>query len=144
MDRSGDIITTDGRVVGRHPGIEGFTIGQRKGLGVAMGEPFFVVSIDADQNQVVIGRHAELARSALTASRLNWLVDMPEEFPYEFPCEAQIRYNSDPTPALATVVSPNHLAIRFTTPCHGVAPGQAVVCFQGDRVLGGGWIEHAS
>ena len=74
-DTSGDIVTTSGEVVGSHPGIEGFTIGQRKGLGVAMGEPYFVTRIETDTNQVVIGRKQELGRSQLTARDLNWLTN---------------------------------------------------------------------
>ena len=139
-DRSGEIVTTDGRVVGRHPGIEGFTIGQRKGLRVAMGTPFFVVGIDASQNRVIIGPHHELARQRLTANRLNWLEDLPTEFD----CRAQIRYNSAATAAHATIETPERLAVSFDQPCHGVAPGQAVVCYDGDRVLGGGWIDTTS
>ena len=76
-DTSGEIVTTDGCVVGTHPGIERFTVGQRKGLGVAMGEPYFVVRIEADTGRVVIGTRRELARTELGASQVNWLVDPP-------------------------------------------------------------------
>ena len=86
---SGEIVTTDGRVVGTHPGIERFTIGQRKKLGVALGEPYFVVRIEPDTKKVVIGRQDELARSELTASDCNWLSDPPTG---EFRCTAKIRY----------------------------------------------------
>src|SRR5262249_60820332 len=75
-DLSGEIVTTEGRLVGRHPGIERFTIGQRKGLGVAMGEPYFVVRIDPQTRQVVIGKEEDLAMSELTASDCNWLADL--------------------------------------------------------------------
>ncbi len=134
----GDIITTEGRVVGQHPGIERFTIGQRKGLGVAMGEPYFVVRIEPDSRNVVIGTHDELARGELTANRTNWLVDVPSG---PFRCLAQIRYNSRPVPAVAKRLDNDRLNVSFDRPCHGVAPGQAVVCYEGSRVLGGGWIE---
>src|SRR3954447_19079234 len=86
-DLSGEIVTTEGRIVGQHPGIERFTIGQRKGLGVAMGEPYFVVRIDPHSRQVVIGRQEELACCELTASECNWLVDPPSG---PFSCEAKI------------------------------------------------------
>ncbi|MCI0359164.1 MAG: tRNA 2-thiouridine(34) synthase MnmA [Planctomycetaceae bacterium] len=135
---SGEIVTTDGRVVGRHPGIERFTIGQRKGLDVAMGEPHFVVRIDPDSRQVVIGRHEELARGELTAANCNWLADPPGG---PFACQAKIRYNSPPAAATAEILPGNRLGVRFAQPRHGVAPGQAVVLYDGDRVLGGGWIE---
>ena len=77
-DTSGEIVTTDGRVVGQHPGIEGFTIGQRRGLRVALGEPYFVVAIEPDSRRVVLGSKESLARkSLLTAGDTNWLVDPP-------------------------------------------------------------------
>lgn len=137
-DLSGEFVTTDGRVVGRHPGIERFTIGQRKGLGIALGEPYFVVRIEPKTRRVVLGRHEELAQSELTAERTNWLVRPPAG---EFRCLAKIRYNSPPAPAIARVLPAERLHVRFDEPRFGVAPGQAVVCYDGDRVLGGGWIE---
>jgi tRNA-specific 2-thiouridylase len=138
VDTAGVIVTTDGRVVGTHPGIERFTIGQRKGLGVAMGEPYFVVRIEPATRQVVIGKPEELARQDLTAAECNWLVDPPVG---EFACRAKIRYNSPPVTAAAELLSGNRLRVNFAEPRHGVAPGQAVVLYDGDRVLGGGWIE---
>lgn len=138
VSMAGQIVTTDGRVVGAHPGIERFTIGQRKGLGVAMGEPYFVVRIDPQTREVVIGRHEELVRSELTAANCNWLADLPTG---EFACQAKIRYNSPAARATAEILPGNRLKVRFVEPRHGVAPGQAVVLYDGDRVLGGGWIE---
>ncbi|MFM2097013.1 MAG: tRNA-specific 2-thiouridylase MnmA [Planctomycetota bacterium] len=137
-DLSGEIVTTDGRVVGRHPGIERFTIGQRKGLGVAMGEPYFVVRIEPKTCRVVIGRSEDLACRELTASRCNWLTDVGSE-PVE--CHAKIRYNSPPVPAVAELQGTDRLRVTFDEPRYGVAPGQAVVLYDGDRVLGGGWID---
>jgi tRNA-specific 2-thiouridylase len=138
IDTSGEIVTTEGRVVGTHPGIERFTIGQRKGLRVAMGEPYFVVRIDPNSRQVVIGRQDELARHELTASRCNWLIDPPGG---ELRCTAKIRYNSPPADATAELSSDGQLKFRFDQPRYGVAPGQAVVLYDGERVLGGGWID---
>jgi len=138
IDMSGQIVTTEGRVVGTHPGIERFTIGQRKGLGVAMGEPYFVVRIEPDTKKVVIGRQEELSRRELTASECNWLTDPPAD---EFPCSAKIRYNSPPAAATAEVLGEVRLRVTFDEPRYGVAPGQAVVLYDGDRVLGGGWID---
>ncbi len=137
-DTSGEIVTTEGRVVGAHPGIERFTIGQRKGLGVAMGEPYFVVRIETDTRRVVIGRKEALARQELTARRTNWLVEPPAG---PFRCAAQIRYNSTAEAATAEVLPDDRLRVTFDQPRYGVAPGQAVVCYDGPRVLGGGWIE---
>ena len=135
---AGDIVTTSGEVVGAHPGIEGFTIGQRRGLGVAMGEPYFVVQIKPSENQVVIGPIEDLGRSELTASDTNWLVP-PQKG--SFRCLAQIRYNSSAWPAVAEVFEEGRLRVTFDEPQNGVAPGQAVVCYDDDRVLGGGWID---
>jgi tRNA-specific 2-thiouridylase len=137
-ETAGDIVTTGGEVVGQHAGIEGFTIGQRKGLGVALGEPRFVVRIEESSRRVVIGQKQELACAELTATDLNWLADVPDE---PFRCLAQIRYNSAASLATAERLSDGRLHIQFDKPCYGVAPGQAVVCYDGDRVLGGGWIE---
>jgi len=138
VDMSGEIVTTEGRLVGTHPGIERFTIGQRKGLGVAMGEPYFVVRIEPDTKKVVIGRQEELARSELTARDCNWLSDPPAG---EFRCTAKIRYNSPPATAIGELLPDNGLQVRFDEPRYGVAPGQAVVLYDGERVMGGGWIE---
>jgi len=137
---TGEIVTTAGELVGHHDGIENFTIGQRKGLGVAMGEPYFVTHIDAAANRVVIGRKEELSRRDLTASGANWLVDPPAQ---SFRCLAQIRYNSPAAPATVEWLdeAPDRFRVTFDEPRHGVAPGQAVVLYDGDRVLGGGWIE---
>lgn len=138
VDTSGEIVTTAGEVVGRHPGIERFTIGQRKGLGVALGEPRFVVRIDARTKQVVIGEKQDLARRELTAAGANWL-SVPLPGPRR--CLAQIRYNSPAKAATVEPLSDSRIRVTFEEPRHGIAPGQAVVCYAGDRVLGGGWIE---
>jgi len=137
-DRSGNLVTVDGRVVGRHDGIENFTVGQRKGLGVAMGVPVFVVRIDPTTCDVVIGPRAALARHRVTAANTNWLADVPDR---PFPCTAKIRYNSPPAPATAVRLAAQRIRVEFEQPVYGVAPGQAVVCYASDRVLGGGWIE---
>jgi tRNA-specific 2-thiouridylase len=138
QDTSGKIVTTDGTIVGHHQGIERFTIGQRKGLGIAMGEPYFVVRIDAQSHDVVIGRREQLACSELTAGQSNWLAPPPTE---PLRCRVKIRYNSPPVSATVTALAEQRLQVAFAEPGYGVAPGQAVVCYDGDRVLGGGWIE---
>ena len=141
---SGEIVTTDGTVVGTHPGIERFTIGQRKGLGVAMGEPYFVVRIQPEDRRVVIGKLAELGRTELTASDTNWLSQPSQarlDAEGQFRCLAQIRYNSQAKPATAKLLPEGRLEVKFDEPQNGVAPGQAVVCYHGEQVLGGGWID---
>ena len=153
IDMSGEIVTTDGRVVGTHPGIERFTIGQRRGVGVAMGEPYFVVRIEPETRRVVIGRPEELGRNELTARDCNWLMDWPVGRPfqadqdgpegpsYTFRCQAKIRYNSPPADAMAEILPDGRLRVLFDEPRNGIAAGQAVVLYDGQRVLGGGWIE---
>jgi tRNA-specific 2-thiouridylase len=137
-DDGGEFVLTTGEVVGVHPGIEGFTVGQRKGLGIALGEPKFVVRIEADTRRVVLGDREQLGRRDLTASGCNWLVD-----PANIPKDAlvQIRYNARPAPAQISALVGNRLEVQFQEPQFGVAPGQAVVCYDGDQVLGGGWID---
>ncbi len=137
VDTSGDIVTTDGQVVGQHEGIERFTIGQRKGLGIAFGEPRFVVRIDSETRQIIIGRETDLSCSELWADNTNWLADVPGE---QFECTVQVRYNSQAQAATVQRMPEDRLHVSFLQPCKGIAPGQAVVCFEGNRVLGGGWI----
>lgn len=137
-DLGGELVLTDGTVVGEHRGIEGFTVGQRKKLGVALGEPKFVVRIDATTRQVVLGDREELGRRELTASGGNWLVDA-SDVPSR--CDVQIRYNAAPAAAIVEIDRDGRMHVSFDAPQYGVAPGQAAVCYDGDRVLGGGWIE---
>jgi tRNA-specific 2-thiouridylase len=140
---AGELVTSDGTIVGEHAGIEGFTVGQRKGLGVALGEPKFVVRIEPDTHRVVLGDRAALDRRALTARDCNWVAgegDLNE--PQR--CYAQIRYNAGAQPATMTRLPEGRLHVEFDIPQFAVTPGQAVVCYDtgyNDRVLGGGWIE---
>ncbi len=157
-DTSGEIVATDGTPLGRHDGIERFTIGQRKGLRLAFGEPRYVVRIEADTRRVVIGTRADLARRELTASGANWLVEFGKhretvdgrrgpaasaagEAATSFRAQVKIRYRSRPADATVEPLPGERFRVRFDEPCFGVAPGQAAVCYDGDRVLGGGWID---
>lgn len=135
----GEIVTVDGKVVGTHAGYEAFTIGQRKKLGVAMGQPYFVVRIDPETCQVVIGTKEALAQHQLIAGEANWLVD-PATVPDQV--SVQIRYNGSPRPGTIRLDAddPERFGIMFDEPELAVAPGQAAVVYDGDRVLGGGWI----
>jgi tRNA-specific 2-thiouridylase len=140
IDLSGEIVTTDGQVVGQHAGIESFTIGQRKGLGIAFGEPRFVVRLEPETRRVVIGQREELACTRITARDANWLVDEPLK---PLRCQVKIRYLSQPVMCTVRCLPNNRLIAELDEPKHGVAPGQALVCYDGDRVLGGGWMESA-
>lgn len=136
-ETSGELVDTLGNVLGRHEGFERFTIGQRRGLGVTFGEPRFVVRIDADSRQVVLGRKEELARTTLEADRLNWLGPPAARGDR---CAAQIRYQHTPAACTVEWQDADRLRVTFDEPQYGVAPGQAVVLYDGDRVIGGGWI----
>lgn len=132
----GRIVTAGGEVIGAHDGLERFTIGQRKGLGLGGGKPRFVLGMVAETGDVIVGERDELAASGLEAAEFNWLIGEPEG---DLACEAQIRYRHQPVPAVARVKGPV-VGVEFRDPQPGVAPGQAVVLYHGDRVLGGGWI----
>ncbi len=136
----GQIVTVDGTVVGRHQGYEAFTVGQRKGLGVAMGDPYFVVRIEPTTCKVVIGPKESLDQSTLRADEANWLID-PAELPEQV--SVQIRYNGNPHPARIAIEPslPDQFDVTFDDPQFAVAPGQAAVVYDGTRVLGGGWIQ---
>lgn len=136
-DTAGELVDTAGQVVGRHEGYEQFTIGQRRGLGVAFGAPRYVVAVRPESRQVVIGTHDDLACHALEAHRLNWLVD---DVPERFHCTAKIRYLHSGADAEVEITENDAMRVTFEEPQFGVAPGQAVVLYNGDRVLGGGWI----
>lgn len=142
---AGELVTTAGKVVGEHNGIEGFTVGQRKGLGVALGDRKFVVRIEPNSRRVVIGDRNELDRHELTAANCNWLdSQVADSFDQPRRCFAQIRYNAPAKPATVTVLANNRLWVCFDKPQFAVTPGQAVVCYDAEdntRVLGGGWIE---
>ncbi len=139
---AGDFVTTDGRVLGQHDGYEAFTIGQRKGLGIALGEPHFVLQIDPESRRVVLGTKQQLLRGGLVATEANWLIDTPPQ-DEPFRCRVQIRYNSDAEDAVVTPTGDDGFRVRFTDPQAGIAPGQAAVVYDGTRVLGGGWISHS-
>jgi tRNA-uridine 2-sulfurtransferase len=135
-DLSGEFVDAAGAVIGRHDGCHHFTVGQRRGLGVAFGSPRFVVAIEPSTRRVVLGTHEELARQELEADRPNWLVP---NVPASFRCRAQIRYRHEAAEAEVSVED-ERIRVRFAEPQYGVTPGQAVVLYDDDRVLGGGWI----
>jgi tRNA-specific 2-thiouridylase len=143
-DTAGELVTIDGAVVGEHQGIESFTVGQRKGLGVALGEPQFVVRIEPDTHRVVLGDRTSLDRRELTARDCNWIAIDREDASEPLRCYGQIRYNAPAQPATMTLLPERRLQVTFDAPQFAVTPGQAVVCYDAttnNRVLGGGWIE---
>ncbi len=136
-DTAGKIVDPAGNLLGQHEGYEKYTIGQRKGLGLAFGEPRYVVAIEPDTRRVVIGTREDLGRVTLEADRANWLID---NVPDHFRCDAKIRYRHTAAPADVEQLGEGRFRVTFEEPQYGVAPGQAVVLYNGDRVLGGGWI----
>lgn len=134
----GEIVTTAGKRVGYHTGLENFTVGQRKGLGVALGTRQYVVRIEPEIRRVVVGSWEELACRELTAAGVNWLVEPPTQ---TFRAEVKIRYRSAAFPAWVEPLEDARFRVCFDQPCYGVAPGQAAVLYDGPRVLGGGWIQ---
>ena len=139
--RPGPILDLEGRVVGRHEGVVHFTIGQRRGLGLAFGEPRYVVEIRAEDAAVVIGP-AEAARSGgLVAEEVVWHESVPAE---PVRADVQIRYRHQAAPAWLERLEDGRAGVRFDEPQLAVTPGQAAVFYHDDRVLGGGWITAAS
>src|SRR5262249_34741100 len=135
----GKFVGTDGSVLGEHEGIERYTVGQRKGLGVALGERRYVLKIVPSANEVVLGEREEVLASGLRASRVNWLAGAPTG---PLSCEAKVRYRHTPAPAVIEAHD-GSAVVRFAEPQSAITPGQAVVFYSGTRVLGGGWIEEA-
>lgn len=141
--REGELVTRGGEVVGTHGGHQHFTVGQRKGIGVGGSRvPLYVLEIDPAANRVTVGGKDALQARALTARQLNLL--SPRLTPGGGPvqCSAKIRYNHAPQAATATVTGSDELAVTFDQPQSAITPGQAVVLYDGDVVLGGGWIER--
>lgn len=138
LDTSGEIVTSDGKVVGHHPGIEGFTVGQRKGLGVAMGSPYYVTAVDRMTRRVVIGPPEELACRHLRAINGNWLGDFPLGEPTR--SQVQVRYNSPPDEAWVTRDEQGGFEVDFLEDVFGISPGQLAAVFLGSRAMGCGWI----
>jgi tRNA-specific 2-thiouridylase len=139
--RTGELVTTDGKVVGEHEGHQHFTIGQRKGVGVAFGYPIYVVDIDPQTNQVIVGDKESLLKKTLIAHQINLISDRLRNATDPIRCSAKIRYNHQPQAAVLQVTGPDEIRVTFDEPQSAITPGQAVVCFDGDIVLGGGWID---
>jgi tRNA-specific 2-thiouridylase len=138
---AGHIVDTAGNVLAEHDGIEQFTIGQRRGLGFAAGERRYVLRIVPEQKEVVVGEREELLARALEASKVNWLLDAPPAGPLS--CTVKIRYRHAGAAAVVTPTENESARVEFAVPQSAITPGQAVVFYEGARVLGGGWIERA-
>lgn len=135
--KAGKIVDREGAVLAEHEGIEGFTIGQRKGLGFAAGARRYVLDIIPQDNTVVVGTRDECHSSDLITERINWLIEPPTE---PIQCQVKIRYRSQPVPATVRAMDQQRAEAVFAEPQMAVTPGQAAVFYDGTRVLGGGWI----
>lgn len=134
----GDIVDQDGLVLAQHKGIEFFTVGQRRGLGITGAEPVYVLRVEPETNRVVVGPEQALYRDSLTVSRVNYVAGTPPESPT--PVKVKIRYKFEEAPAMLHTV-PAGAKVRFDKPQRAITPGQAAVFYQGDTVLGGGFID---
>lgn len=141
QDTSGTFVDRSGTTLGTHDGIERFTIGQRKGLGIATGKRRFVLELVPESNTVVLGDEEDLLATGLVATEINWLIDPP--IGATIRCEAKIRYRHEPVRATVTVNPEGGAKVIFDEPQKAVTPGQAVAMYDGSRLLGGGWIERA-
>jgi len=139
--REGAMVDSTGNIVARHQGHQHFTIGQRKGVRVALGHRVYVTDIDPRLNKVTLGPREQLFRKTLTANQLNLLQQRAIDATDGIRCQAKIRYNSDPEPAVLTRTGKDSIRLEFDEPQVAITPGQAVVCYDGDVVLGGGWID---
>jgi tRNA-specific 2-thiouridylase len=139
-DTRGEVVDTDGHVLAEHAGVHNFTVGQRKGLGVARGEPLYVIATEPERHRVIIGRNDDLLRPALDAREVNWIsIGAPDE-----PVRAEVKIRNKHVAAPATIYpgpDSTRVKVRFDQPQRAITPGQAAVFYSGDLVLGGGWID---
>ena len=139
--RPGPILDRKGRILGEHKGLPFYTIGQREGLGIAYSEPLYVLEIDLARNALVVGTRKELGKRHLVASEVSFIAGHPPAGPLRV--EAKIRYRAPQAPALLTPLGDDRVKVSFDEPQRDITPGQAVVFYQGEIVLGGGIIEAA-
>lgn len=143
--KTGNVVDTSGKVLGKHQGIHHFTIGQRRGLGVALGKPAYVVNINAPENRVVLGELSELKKTRMNVARTNWLTPQIPQEPFD--CTIQIRYNHRGASGQVDLLPDENgdltqAAVEFDEPITAITPGQAAVFYDDQqRVLGGGWIQ---
>jgi tRNA-specific 2-thiouridylase len=137
-DTAGELVTSSGEVIGEHEGIHNFTVGQRKGLGVATGSPLYVIQIKGDEHQVVVGNQEELYSDNLTVHRTN-LISI-SELREPMKVSVKIRHRHEPAPAMIESSGPDEILVRFERPQRAITPGQAAVFYDGEVVVGGGWI----
>jgi tRNA-uridine 2-sulfurtransferase len=137
----GEIVTADGRILGEHSGVHHYTVGQRRGLGIATGEPLYVIATDPHTQRVVVGAGDALLRQRLTASSVNWISIGGAPEPLRAEVKIRNKHASAPATVQADPSNPSRVEVIFDEPQRAVTPGQAAVFYSGPLVLGGGWIE---
>jgi len=135
----GDIVDQSGNVIGRHKGIPFYTVGQRRGLGIAHPSPLYVQRIDPERNQIVVGDDRDLNCREMSVSKINWVSVAPTG--ESINCEVKIRYQHRASKAIVSPLDDNHLSITFDVPQRAITPGQSAVLYDGDLVLAGGIID---
>jgi len=138
-DTSGELVTTEGRVLGEHAGIHNFTVGQRKGLGVATGSPLYVIQIKGDSRQVIVGEQENLYSKTLIARRTNLIAF--DELREPMRVSVKIRHRHEPAAAVLEKTAADEIRVTFDEPQRAITPGQAAVFYDQDVVVGGGWIQ---
>jgi tRNA-specific 2-thiouridylase len=136
--RAGDIVDINDKILGKHGGLAGYTIGQRQGLGLTSEEPLYVLKIDAENNKIIVGGREQALHNVLVARNLNWVSGKSPELPMEL--TAKVRYKA-PEAAAELYPVDDGVEVRFVEPQSAVAPGQSVVFYRGDEILGGGIID---
>lgn len=139
----GEIVDLEGNILGRHDGVLGFTVGQRRGLGIGgRADPLYVIRLDAENRRVIVGPKSALATRRIPVSEINWLGDAPFDSRTEWPVAVRVRSTRPPCEAIARPLSPTTAEVELLAPEDGVSPGQACVFYarEGTRVFGGGWI----
>jgi tRNA-specific 2-thiouridylase len=134
----GEIVTSDGSVIGTHGGIHRYTVGQRRGIGISNSRPLYVLNVEAESNRVVVGYDDELLSDEFTAAGVNWIAfDEPKQ---PVRAEVRVRYRHTAAPATITAQPGRRAIVKFDEPQRAITPGQATVFYRGDEVVGGGWI----
>ncbi|MFN3589865.1 MAG: tRNA methyl transferase PRC-barrel domain-containing protein, partial [Spirosomataceae bacterium] len=138
MVRGGNFVLEDGKVVGKHEGYPFYTIGQRKGLGIALGYPIYVTEIRKDTNEVVLGIEKDLDRQGMWVGKLN--LQKYEQVESKMPATTKVRYKHEGSSSIIEQIGPDKMEVFFHEPVSAIAPGQAAVFYEGNDLIGGGWI----
>ena len=139
-EQAGTIVDLQGKILGHHPGTYHYTIGQRRGLGIAAPRPLYVAAIEPERREVTVGPQEELYADGLTAAGVNWIVPPVTE---NFQATCKVRYRQEPLTCSVDASRTDRISVTFTRPVKAITPGQALVLYDGENMLGGGWIEKA-